>query len=174
MEINEFLNQSEVKINSSAKQLDEMLNKYEVNHNFEKAFKNIHVTWMGDALTPKMFLGFFKTNEDKIKSINSDVTNLQEAIVFVIKEIITGKQIRQDELRARNILDSTTLPDYYRMKKPKDDLVEIFDVVDGKANEHDKDLYKCFWNAGEHVIFTSKEMTKLIIQNNDRKSCIWK
>ena len=147
MEINEFLKQNEVKFESTAKELDRMLKAYIDKNDYEKAFRKIAVTRSGESMTPKIFLNFVKDNEDRIKSIHSEVTDLRAAICYVISQVIANKEEFKKEAIAKRIVNSTSLPDYYIKNAIKDEIIEIFDIVDGKANEFDKDLYKCFCNA---------------------------
>lgn len=167
MEVSEFLQQNEVVVPTSAKELKKMLDKYIMTSDFEKSFRRVVISRSGEPMTAKSFMNFIKDNEDKIKSIHSEVNDLRTALCYVINEVIGGKEHYVKEVTAKRIVTSTTTPDYYFKGKISDVPIDIFDIVDGKANDKDKDLYKCFCNAGEHIVFVSNEMTKLIMQNND-------
>lgn len=167
MEVKEFLQQNEVVVSSTAKELDKMLKNYIDKGDYDKSFRKLLVIRSGEPMSAKAFLNFIKDNESKIEDIHSEVTDLRSAICYVINEVIINKETYVQEKTAQRIVASTTVPDYYYKGKITDIPVDIFETVEGEANKADKDLYKCFCNAGEHIVFTSKEMTKLIMQNND-------
>jgi hypothetical protein len=167
MEVKEFLTQNDVIVASSSKELAKMLKAYETTGDIEKSFKRVHLTRSKEAMTPKAFLNFIQDHIETVKSIHSGVTDLHSAICYVVNEIIGSKESAVAEITAKRIADSTVIPDYYIKAKVMDEPIDIFETIEGKANDKDKDLYKCFCNAGEQIVFTSNEMTKLILQNND-------
>lgn len=167
MEIITFLKENEIKVDSSAKSLTKMLDNYMENFDFEKSFKRIAISRSGEAMTPKSFVNFTSDNLEKIKQIESKVNSLRAALAYVIGQIIGFKEQASNDIKAKRVEQAAKIPDYYDLARSSLVPVDLFDVVDYKTNEHDRKLYKCFKNAGEHIVFCSKDTAKLITQDKD-------
>lgn len=166
MEIIDFLRQSEVTFESSAKQLSAMYAKYNASGDFEKSFKSVSVKREGEPMTAKQLLIFVKDKESDLAQIDHDIKSADDAVRTVILKVIESKQEFTVSKKAERVANVNQV-DYVEKNRPVDIEIEIFQTVDRKPNEHDRKLYSCFCKAGEHIVFSSSDITKLILQNND-------